>query len=93
MRILSVQLAAGVRSKREQIERARKLIDRAGEADLILLPELWTTGTFAYERMAADAESLEDGLTISVVKEIARERKCYFFAGSWVERSEDGLRT
>jgi predicted amidohydrolase len=34
---------------------------------------------------------LEDGLTISVVKEIARERKCYFFAGSWVERSEDGL--
>lgn len=91
MKIISVQLAAGNRSKKEQIERARKLIDRVGDTDLILLPELWTTGAFAYERMAADAEKLEDGQTITVMKEIAKERGCHLFAGSWVERSEDGL--
>ncbi|MFQ5692633.1 MAG: carbon-nitrogen family hydrolase [Nitrospinota bacterium] len=102
MRVASNQLAAGDRSKEEQIERARRLIDRVGEADLILLPELWTSGAFAYDRLEADAEPLEGsgtagpagsggGPTLEAMREIARERRCHLFAGSWVECSEEGL--
>ena len=91
MKIASVQLAAGDRSKEEQIDRALGLIDGAGDADLILLPELWTTGAFAYGRMEPDAEGLEQGSTLVAMKELARERECHLFAGSWVERSDEGL--
>lgn len=90
MKIASIQLAAGDRSKAEQIERARGLIGRVAEADLILLPELWTSGAFAYERLETDAEPFE-GPTLAAMKEIAGEKGCYFFAGSWVERSGEGL--
>ena len=91
MKIASVQLAAGNRSKEEQIGRAQGLISGTGDADLILLPELWTTGAFAYGRMEPDAEDLEQGSTLAAMKEVARERGCHLFAGSWVERSEQGL--
>jgi predicted amidohydrolase len=95
MKIASVQLAAGERSKEAQIKRATDMIERVGEVDLILLPELWTTGAFAYERMESDAESFAgeppQSPTLEAMQEIARQKKCYFFAGSWVERSEAGL--
>ena len=101
MKIASIQLAAGDRTKEEQIDRARGLIGGLGEVDLILLPELWTSGAFAYERMEADAEPLGGGgrggggggggTTLAAMKEIVREKRCHFFAGSWVERSEAGL--
>lgn len=94
MKIASIQLAAGDRTKEEQIDRARGLIGGLGEVDLILLPELWTSGAFAYERMEADAEPLGGGgggPTLAAMKEIVRAKGCHFFAGSWVERSEAGL--
>ena len=96
MKIASIQLAAGDRTKEEQIDRARGLIGRLGEVDLILLPELWTSGAFAYERMEADPEPLVGGggggdPTLAAMKEIGREKGCPFIAGSWVERLEEGL--
>ncbi len=90
MKVASIQLAAGDWTKEEQIQRARELIGRVGDADLILLPELWTSGAFAYGRMEGDAEPLE-GPTLAAMREVAREGGCHLFAGSWVERSEEGL--
>ncbi len=90
MRIASVQLAASERSKEEQIRRATRLIEPLEDVDLLLLPELWTTGAFCYERMEAEAEAF-DGPTLHAMQEIARRKNCHFYAGSWVEESDAGL--
>jgi predicted amidohydrolase len=51
MKIASVQL--GIRddeSKAERTERALALVEGCAGADLILLPEIWNTGYFGFDR-------------------------------------------
>ncbi|MGW2820045.1 carbon-nitrogen family hydrolase [Streptomyces sp. NPDC001443] len=63
--------------------------DRAGAADLVMLPELWTTGAFAYERFADEAEPL-DGPTHEAMAKAASEAGVWLHAGSIPERDPDG---
>ncbi|MET9900276.1 carbon-nitrogen family hydrolase [Streptomyces sp. NPDC006446] len=64
--------------------------DQAG-VDLVVLPELWTTGAFAYEEFAAQAEPLE-GPTHEAMAKAASDAGVWLHAGSIPERaaSEDG---
>ena len=61
MRASLIQIAVdegeSVESRRERV--ASLVRDQAGAADLVVLPELWTTGAFAYEEFAAEAEPLD----------------------------------
>ncbi|WP_431043353.1 carbon-nitrogen family hydrolase [Streptomyces sp. P1-3] len=61
---------------------------RAG-ADLVVLPELWPVGAFAYESFAAEAESL-DGPTAEAMSAAARDAGVWLHAGSIVERDPQG---
>ncbi|MFJ5774844.1 carbon-nitrogen family hydrolase [Streptomyces sp. NPDC093094] len=70
--------------------RAASLVrDRAGAADLVVLPELWTTGAFAYQGFADEAEPLE-GPTYEAMAEAARDAGVWLHAGSITERDPDG---
>lgn len=62
--------------------------DQAG-SDLVVLPELWTTGAFAHEEFAAEAEPLR-GPTFEAMAEAAREAGVWLHAGSVPERADDG---
>ncbi|MGW4020106.1 carbon-nitrogen family hydrolase [Streptomyces sp. NPDC005009] len=62
--------------------------DQAG-ADLVVLPELWTTGAFAYEEFAGQAEPLE-GPTFEVMAKAASDAGVWLHAGSIPERDPDG---
>jgi predicted amidohydrolase len=68
------------------VERALDGIETAADrgADLIVLPELFTVGYFAFEEYAASAESLE-GPVLSRIQAVARERAVTILAGSVVE--------
>ncbi|MFD6273976.1 nitrilase-related carbon-nitrogen hydrolase, partial [Nocardia asteroides] len=55
------------------------------DGDLVVLPELWPVGAFAYEDFAAEAEPLE-GPTHAVMSEAARDAGVWLHAGSIVER-------
>lgn len=67
--------------------RAAELVrDQAGAADLVVLPELWPTGAFAYQDFAAEAEAL-DGPTYEVMAKAARDAGVWLHAGSIVERA------
>lgn len=57
--------------------------------DLVVLPELWPGGFFAFDDYARFAESL-DGPTVTAVREVAAERGVHVAGGSFVERGEDG---
>jgi predicted amidohydrolase len=62
--------------------------DQAG-ADLVVLPELWTTGAFAYEGFAKEAEPLE-GPTCEVMAKAASDAGVWLHAGSIPERDPEG---
>lgn len=55
----------------------------------MVLPELWTTGAFAYESFATEAETL-DGATAEVMAKAASDAGVWLHAGSVPERAPDG---
>jgi predicted amidohydrolase len=89
MQVASIQLKMANRAKEKNIAYALRMMDRIPSVDLILLPEIWPCGFFAFDRYQADSETLQ-GPTVNVFKAKARERRCYIVMGSLVER--DGER-
>jgi predicted amidohydrolase len=90
MRVTCLQLYIQDRPKAETLRRVLSLLDEARGSDLILLPELWPCGYFAFERYAADSEPL-DGPLVAALQQKARELKAHLFTGSFVEREQDQL--
>src|SRR5579875_2492154 len=90
MRVTSIQLEVADRPGAETLRRVLAMLDRARGSDLVLLPELWSIGYFAFDRYATEAEP-EDGPTLRAVRAKAREIGAYLFAGSYVERAGDRL--
>lgn len=90
MRASLIQIAVdpdeSVNSRRE---RAASLVVAQGDADLVLLPELWPVGAFAYTSFADEAEPLQ-GPTHDVMAKAAAEAGVWLHAGSFVERADDG---
>ncbi len=84
MRVTSVQLALSDKPKKTNVEHALRMIDRAPQSDLILLPEVWPCGFFSFDRYRDDSETL-DGSTVNAFKDMARKRNCYIFMGSMIE--------
>lgn len=60
------------------------------DADLVLLPELWATGYFAFDDYAATAQPL-DGPLVRAMSAAARAAGATVHAGSMVERDGDRI--
>jgi predicted amidohydrolase len=90
MRVASIQLEMADRPKEENVENALELIEGLPETDLILLPEIWPCGFFAFDRYASDSEPL-DGPIVNAFRQKARERRCHIIMGSIVERDAGSL--
>ncbi|MFJ5836536.1 carbon-nitrogen family hydrolase [Streptomyces shenzhenensis] len=90
MRASLIQIAVdegeSVESRRRRV--AGMVRDQAG-ADLVVLPELWTTGAFAYEEFGTEAEPL-DGPTYEAMAKAASDAGVWLHAGSLPERDPDG---
>lgn len=91
MRASLIQIAVdpdeAVNSRRQ---RAASLVRQQRGADLVVLPELWPVGAFAYESFAAEAEAL-DGPTFRAMSEAARDAGVWLHAGSIVERAPEAV--
>ncbi|MEU9009344.1 carbon-nitrogen family hydrolase [Streptomyces sp. NPDC048479] len=90
MRASLIQIAVdqdeSVNSRRWRV--ASLVRDQRG-ADLVVLPELWPVGAFAYESFADEAES-PAGATYEVMAKAASDAGVWLHAGSVVERAPDG---
>ncbi|WP_060886079.1 carbon-nitrogen family hydrolase [Streptomyces caniscabiei] len=69
--------------------RVASLVREQAGADLVVLPELWTTGAFAFESFAAAAEPLE-GPTYEAMAKAASDTGVWLHAGSIPERDPEG---
>ncbi|GAB2460678.1 carbon-nitrogen family hydrolase [Nocardioides hungaricus] len=73
----------------ERIERVSALVKRQKGADLVVLPELWSHGGFAYDEWQNCAEDL-GGPTLTALSEAAASIGATVHAGSLIERGEGG---
>lgn len=69
--------------------RAASLIAASRGADLVVLPELWPVGAFAYTEFESEAEPLL-GPTHEAMSRAAADAGVWLHAGSFVERADDG---
>jgi predicted amidohydrolase len=78
--------------KDANIDKATTYVEEAARkgADLVLLPEIWNVGYFAFDEYADGAEPL-DGPTAAQMADLAAEHDTYLHAGSIVERDGDDL--
>ncbi|MFD3582058.1 carbon-nitrogen family hydrolase [Streptomyces sp. NPDC058683] len=83
---IDVNEGESVESRRQRVT---ALVREQTDADLVVLPELWTTGAFAYEEFAAEAEPLE-GPTYEAMAKAASDAGVWLHAGSIPERDPEG---
>ncbi|MFE9771271.1 carbon-nitrogen family hydrolase [Streptomyces sp. NPDC005931] len=83
---ISVDEGESVASRRR---RTADLVRDQAASDLVVLPELWTTGAFAYEQFGREAEPLE-GPTFEAMAGAASDAGVWLHAGSIPERDRDG---
>jgi len=86
MRLTLAQIDVSSDSVAENVGRATAAIrDAAADgADLVVLPELFNVGYFAFDRYTRDAEGL-DGETLSQIRSVAADHDVAVLAGSVVE--------
>ncbi len=85
-----VQLEVDLREPRAaRVERVAGLVSRQRGVDLIVLPELWPAGAFAYPAWEGSAEPV-DGPLVRTMSEAARAAGTTVHMGSFIERGETG---
>lgn len=90
LRVALVQVASpNSETMEERRSRVAKLIRSSVGADLIVLPELWGAGYFAFDRYADEAETLT-GRTVQDAATLAHELNAYIHIGSMVEKVAGG---
>ena len=90
MRVAVVQVAYGDDEPVEaRVERVADLVRAQRGHDLVVLPELWSAGGFAYREWDARAQPV-DGPVGTAMAAAARDAGVLLHAGSIVERPADG---
>ena len=90
MRVRAIQLAYGDdESLQGRTERVAGLVREQRGADLVVLPELWPHGGFAYDRWEDQAQPL-DGPVVTTMRAAAEDLEATVHMGSFVERDEAG---
>ncbi len=90
IQVASIQMNIGDETKSERIIRAEALLDQVKKADLVILPEIWNIGYFAFDLYAKESEPI-GGETAKRMSAKAKEQGFYLHAGSMVEREGEKL--
>ena len=83
-------MSIGDETKSERITRAEALLDQVKGADLVILPEIWNIGYFAFDLYAKESEPI-DGETATRMSAKAKEHGFYLHTGSMVEKEGEKL--
>ena len=87
--LLQLDYPAG-ETKSERVARVTGVISDAPDADLLVLPELWDVGYFAFDTYEREAEALSSG-PLRVLGDRASARGSTLVAGSVLERAGGDL--
>lgn len=88
MRVVMVQWNAVAGDPQANLDKALALAKQVSGADIIVFPELWTTGYTAYLKGALSADLFERSL--NVLSEVARQTRANVIAGTVPEPAGSG---
>ncbi|MET3289082.1 UNVERIFIED_CONTAM: putative amidohydrolase [Brevibacillus sp. OAP136] len=77
-------------TKEQRIQSVESTLDTLEGYDLIVLPEIWATGYFSFDRYTEEAEPM-DGPFVARFSAKAKALGAYLFAGSFIEKDGDEL--
>lgn len=90
MRVCVIQLAYGDGDDvAARTEHAVELVREQAGADVVILPELWPQGGFAYDRWEREAQPL-DSAVVEAMRRVAQDVGTLLHMGSLVERDDAG---
>src|SRR6478735_5758432 len=73
----------------DRVKHVTEVVRGQSGSDLVVLPELWPSGGFMFERFADEAQPL-DGPLVDALSSAARDAGVWLHGGSFVERAADG---
>ncbi len=85
MKIASIQLSVVENDKDATLEKAKNLISKCSDVDLVMLPEIWNVGFMSFDRYTSEAEDVH-GPTMTMLKSLARENSIFLHTGSFIEK-------
>ena len=87
MKVASIQLSVIEGDKDATLKKAKHAIEESGDADLVILPEIWNLGFMSFDQYVDKAETIE-GPTPSLMRSLAQEKCIYLHTGSFVEKEK-----
>jgi predicted amidohydrolase len=87
MKVASIQLSVVEGDKDATLNKAEDAVKKCGDADLVILPEIWNLGFMSFDQYMDKAEDI-DGPTPSLMKKLAREKGIFLHTGSFVEEEK-----
>jgi predicted amidohydrolase len=87
MKVASIQLSVVEGDKDATLNKAETAVKKCGDADLVILPEIWNLGFMSFDQYVDKAENI-DGPTPTLMKKLAREKEIFLHTGSFVEEEK-----
>ncbi|MDM8555356.1 carbon-nitrogen family hydrolase [Desulfococcaceae bacterium HSG7] len=84
MKVASIQMSVVEGDKTATIDKAVENIRWCAGSDLVILPEIWNIGFMSFDSYLAEAED-NQGMTLTRLREAAKESEVYLHTGSFVE--------
>lgn len=90
MKIALIQMQVLEKNKEANARHGLELIQQAaGDNDLVILPEIWTTG-YSLGHLKREAEEMDNGF-IQSLRDIAKENRCLLLPGSVPMKRDDKI--
>ncbi len=87
MKVASIQMSVVEGDKDATLNKAEEAIKKCGDADLVILPEIWNLGFMSFGQYVDKAENI-NGPTPTLMKKLAREKEIFLHTGSFVEKEK-----
>ncbi|MBC8441960.1 MAG: carbon-nitrogen family hydrolase [Deltaproteobacteria bacterium] len=87
MKVASIQMSVVEGDKDATLNKAEEAVKKCGDADLVILPEIWNLGFMSFGQYVDKAENI-NGPTPTLMKKLAREKKIFLHTGSFVEKEK-----
>ena len=88
IKLLAVQMESVIADKYANFDKINKLLPNSTDADIIILPELWSVG-WACDKFIQCAESIENSEVVKFLSDLAKKHNVNILGGSFVQKKKD----
>ena len=88
IKLLAVQMESVIADKYANFDKINKLLPKSTDADILILPELWSVG-WACDKFIQCAEPINNSEVVKFLSDLAKKHNINILGGSFVQKKED----